>query len=132
MQISTVYFLTAFLTILPGALAGPCKPSYTCDGDLKCCTMKLQGNVGAYCTDGNMPGTLSPLGAPILHLIPSPVFVFFFFLYLKLTMGAYDYYVDTGCGTNNVICCKKDAVKSLTPRGYTYSGCSNPGISEIC
>lgn len=43
-----------------------CKTTvYTCKGNLKCCTMDLQGtamNIAAYCPPGggNMPGTLFP------------------------------------------------------------------------
>jgi len=98
MQISKVYFLTALIAVLPGALAGICKPKkpvYTCDGHLKCCTMPLQGvnNVAAYCSDGDM--------------------------------------TDAGCSAMNVICCSEAAekTKALTPRGYTYIGCSTPVVS---
>ncbi|RPB23114.1 hypothetical protein L211DRAFT_839071 [Terfezia boudieri ATCC MYA-4762] len=35
---------------------------------------------------------------------------------------------EEGCsGTLHTICCRYDAEEALTPRGYTYVGCSEPG-----
>jgi len=120
MQISTIYFPAASVAVLPGALAGKCKPkhssaytspvytppvyssftpvqtppAYTCVGNLKCCTMPLQGgNVAAYCAQSNAPAA--------------------------------------GCSTGMyTLCCDYNAEEALTPRGYTYVGCSDPTVSS--
>ncbi|RPB18782.1 hypothetical protein L211DRAFT_843240 [Terfezia boudieri ATCC MYA-4762] len=38
---------------------------------------------------------------------------------------------EQGCGVLNPICCRYDAEEALTPRGFTYLGCSNPGITHL-
>ena len=165
MQISTVYFLTAVMAVLPGALAGMCKPppspvytpepepvstppvysspppvysssaapvstppvttppAYICDGHLKCCTMPLQGDVGAYCTEGDMPGMLSS--------VPSSCFLLLLFFVFPKANTEFRDSTATGCtSAQYTICCSEDAEKNkaLTPRGYTYKGCVDPTV----